>query len=349
MARGPSWTSRARSPWSPPAMPTVSTCGWPAEAACSCAAGACRSSGSVCMDMTMIDVTGADVAPGDEVVIVGEQDGESLGVREIAAAIGTIPYELLCRVGARIQRLRLTPFCNETGFMKPPRTVFCCQECGAQSAKWVGRCPDCGAWNSMVEERPVPETVVAGDIAKRYSLAGATGPQLYADIDTVIAERITTGIGEFDRVLGGGVVPGSLVLIGGEPGIGKSTLLLQAAAHFAKTVGPVLYSSGEESEHQIKSRGERLGVEPSTAPGSSRGSSGTSRRRSTSSRKPASSGSSRKSRGSSRRSSSSTRSRRCSRCASSRRRGASARSGRRPRSCCSRRKARTSPRSWSAT
>ncbi|HEX6975089.1 MAG TPA: DNA repair protein RadA, partial [Vicinamibacterales bacterium] len=145
--------------------------------------------------------------------------------------------------------------------MKSPKTVFACQECGAQSAKWLGRCPDCGAWNSMVEERPVPETVITGDIAKRYSLAGATGPQLYADIDTVVAERITSGIGEFDRVLGGGVVPGSLVLIGGEPGIGKSTLLLQAAAHFAKTVGPVLYSSGEESEHQIKSRGERLGVE----------------------------------------------------------------------------------------
>jgi DNA repair protein RadA/Sms len=96
----------------------------------------------------------------------------------------------------------------------------------------------------------------------RYSLAAAGGPQLYADIDTVVAERISTGVSEFDRVLGGGVVPGSLVLIGGEPGIGKSTLLLQAAAHFAKSVGPVLYSSGEESEHQIKSRGERLGVEP---------------------------------------------------------------------------------------
>ena len=101
----------------------------------------------------------------------------------------------------------------------------------------------------------------AADVAKRYSLAGAAGPQLYADIDSVVAERLTTGIGEFDRVLGGGVVPGSLVLIGGEPGIGKSTLLLQAAAHFARTYGPVLYCSGEESEHQIKSRGERLGIE----------------------------------------------------------------------------------------
>jgi DNA repair protein RadA/Sms len=150
------------------------------------------------------------------------------------------------------------------------KTVFACQECGAQSAKWLGRCPECGAWNSMVEERPVPASVAAGSAEKRYALAGAAGPQLYADIDTVVAERLSTGIGEFDRVLGGGVVPGSLVLIGGEPGIGKSTLLLQAAAHFAKAVGPVLYCSGEESEHQIKSRGERLGVDPSTGSGSSR-------------------------------------------------------------------------------
>jgi len=138
------------------------------------------------------------------------------------------------------------------------KTVFACQECGAQSAKWLGRCADCGAWNSLVEERSTPEAAPAAD--KRYSLAAAGGAQLYADIDTVVAERLSSGIGEFDRVLGGGVVPGSLVLIGGEPGIGKSTLLLQAAAHFARETGPVLYSSGEESEHQIKSRGERLGV-----------------------------------------------------------------------------------------
>ena len=116
----------------------------------------------------------------------------------------------------------------------------------------------------MVEERQLPDRATAGAAAgtPRYSLAAASGPQLYADIDTVVAERISTGVAEFDRVLGGGVVPGSLVLRGGEPGIGKSTLLLQAAAHFANAVGPVLYSSGEESEHQIKSRGDRLGVEP---------------------------------------------------------------------------------------
>ena len=140
-----------------------------------------------------------------------------------------------------------------------PKTVFACQERGAQSSKWLGRCVDCGAWNSLVEERSTPESApAAGD--KRYSLAATGGAQLYADIDTGVATRLSSGIGEFDRVLGGGVVPGSLVLIGGEPGIGKSTLLLQAAAHFARETGPVLYSSGEESEHQIKSRGERLGV-----------------------------------------------------------------------------------------
>jgi DNA repair protein RadA/Sms len=146
--------------------------------------------------------------------------------------------------------------------MKPPRTLFACQECGAQSPKWLGRCAECGSWNSLVEERALPERATPGAAGvPRYSLAATAGPQLYAEIDTVVAERLPTGISEFDRVLGGGVVPGSLVLIGGEPGIGKSTLLLQAAAHFAKAVGPVLYSSGEESEHQIKSRGERLGVE----------------------------------------------------------------------------------------
>ena len=145
-----------------------------------------------------------------------------------------------------------------------PKVVFSCQQCGAQATKWTGRCMECGAWDSMVEERAVPATAGAGAAAAsagaRYSLAATAGPQLYEEIDSVVSTRLSTGIDEFDRVLGGGVVPGSLVLIGGEPGIGKSTLLLQAAAHFANSVGTVLYSSGEESEHQIKSRGERLGV-----------------------------------------------------------------------------------------
>ncbi len=140
-----------------------------------------------------------------------------------------------------------------------PKTVFVCQSCGAQTQKWLGRCPDCGSWNSVVEEPAVPADPVGA--AQNFRFASASpGARLYADVSVGDAERIVTGIGELDRVLGGGLVPGSLVLLGGEPGIGKSTLLLQAAAHFAHAVGPVLYSSGEESEHQIKARGERLAI-----------------------------------------------------------------------------------------
>jgi DNA repair protein RadA/Sms len=142
--------------------------------------------------------------------------------------------------------------------MKPPKIVFACQDCGAQSPKWLGRCPECGAWNSMSEERA--SEAVPAPAANRYAQRATSGATLYAEVETANAVRLSTGIGEFDRVLGGGIVPGSLVLLGGEPGIGKSTLLLQAAAHFAREGGPVLYASGEESEHQIKSRGDRLGV-----------------------------------------------------------------------------------------
>jgi DNA repair protein RadA/Sms len=145
--------------------------------------------------------------------------------------------------------------------MKPAKTVFVCQECGAQAPKWMGRCVECGAWNSLVEERPEQAPAAIPAAGNRYAQFGAGGlSKLYADVALADALRLSSGITEFDRVLGGGIVPGSLVLLGGEPGIGKSTLLLQAAAHFAHEVGPVLYASGEESEHQIKSRGDRLGV-----------------------------------------------------------------------------------------
>ena len=153
--------------------------------------------------------------------------------------------------------------------MKAARTAFVCQECGAQSPKWMGRCADCGSWNSFVEERIPDPRVVAGatgggaanGVDARYGLASSgADARRWAEIDTVATARLSSGISEFDRVLGGGIVPGSLVLLGGEPGIGKSTLLLQAAAHFARTTGPVLYSSGEESEHQVKARGDRLGL-----------------------------------------------------------------------------------------
>jgi DNA repair protein RadA/Sms len=144
--------------------------------------------------------------------------------------------------------------------MKSPKAVFVCQECGAQSPKWMGRCNECGAWNSLVEER-VADAAPATSGSSRYAQFSTTSSaKLYAEVETAQGIRLSSGIDEFDRVLGGGVVPGSLVLLGGEPGIGKSTLLLQAAAHFAREIGPVLYASGEESEHQIKSRGDRLGV-----------------------------------------------------------------------------------------
>src|SRR5437762_4847397 len=143
---------------------------------------------------------------------------------------------------------------------KAPKTVFVCQECGSQAPKWLGKCEDCGKWNTFVEERPADIASAAAATGHRYALSQAASARLYAEIELENHARLSTGIGEFDRVLGGGVVPGSLVLLGGEPGIGKSTLLLQAAANMARTIGPVLYSSGEESEHQIKSRGERLAV-----------------------------------------------------------------------------------------
>src|SRR5688572_18232407 len=124
--------------------------------------------------------------------------------------------------------------------MKPPKVLFVCQECGAQAPKWMGRCNECGAWNSFVEERTESSAPLAGQ--NRFSqFSTSSTARLYAEVEMSQGVRLSTGIEEFDRVLGGGVVPGSLILLGGEPGIGKSTLLLQAAAHFAQKVGPVLY------------------------------------------------------------------------------------------------------------
>jgi len=139
------------------------------------------------------------------------------------------------------------------------RSVFACQACGFQSSKWLGRCPDCGDWNTFVEER---EEIPSARASKQQRSLSETlaRPKAYDAVDAGDAPRFPSGIGEFDRVLGGGVVPGSLVLIGGEPGIGKSTLLLQVAQLLARTGGAVLYVSGEESERQIKLRGDRLGV-----------------------------------------------------------------------------------------
>jgi DNA repair protein RadA/Sms len=137
-----------------------------------------------------------------------------------------------------------------------PKTVFTCTECGGQSTKWQGQCPHCAEWNTLVES--AVESAKAG--GHRYaSLAGTAEAVALADVEAKDFPRLPTLIGEFDRVLGGGLVEGGVVLIGGDPGIGKSTLLLQAAARLSEQV-PVLYVSGEESAQQVALRARRLGV-----------------------------------------------------------------------------------------
>ena len=132
-------------------------------------------------------------------------------------------------------------------------SVFECQSCGYSSAKWLGRCPDCGNWNSFVEEKRMAAT-------KRDATLGRdrTVPIRLSEVSTEDAPRVTTANEEFNRVLGGGIVPGSLVLLGGEPGVGKSTLLLQIAQSLRQQGRRVLYVSGEESAQQIKMRADRL-------------------------------------------------------------------------------------------
>lgn len=136
------------------------------------------------------------------------------------------------------------------------KTVYVCQSCGTQAPRWLGRCPDCGQWNTMVEERMERPKTGAGSGPGRSG-----GPVLLADIKTTNEDRFATGIGELDRVLGGGIVSGSVVLIGGDPGIGKSTLVLQMLRQVSNLRGKALYVSGEESPSQIKMRARRLGVE----------------------------------------------------------------------------------------
>lgn len=144
--------------------------------------------------------------------------------------------------------------------MPKPVVRFVCQQCGFSAPRWQGKCNDCDAWNSMVEETVRP---VSGRATKGVSVMGASAsrPRPVTEIPTRSGPRDSTGIGEFDRVLGGGVVPGALVLIAGDPGTGKSTLLTQVAGQIAATQGDVLYVSGEESTEQIKLRAARLGAE----------------------------------------------------------------------------------------
>jgi len=135
---------------------------------------------------------------------------------------------------------------------------FVCQSCGAKYSRWSGRCEQCGQWNSLVEEA-VAQTTSAGFGGRKVSGAVALKPSKLDDVEVAKLPRFSSGLGEVDQVLGGGIVPGSVILLSGDPGIGKSTLVLQIAAHLGG-VGRVLYVSGEESAAQIKLRADRLGL-----------------------------------------------------------------------------------------
>ena len=140
---------------------------------------------------------------------------------------------------------------------KQPKTIYVCQSCGHQERKWNGQCRECGEWNTFVEERFRAMAKAVGGTSRQ---AHGAQPVVYRDIASQDDTRTSSGIEEFDRVLGGGIVAGSLVLIGGSPGIGKSTLVSQVSDKLSQSSGKVLYISGEESERQIKMRGERLGI-----------------------------------------------------------------------------------------
>src|SRR3712207_5171488 len=141
--------------------------------------------------------------------------------------------------------------------MAKEKTVYVCSNCGQGSPKWVGKCPSCGEWNTYVEE------IVRKEPVSRRPVSGIETPKAkplaLSEIEADDEPRIDMHDEELNRVLGGGLVPGSLVLIGGEPGIGKSTLVLQTAAALARADAPVLYVSGEESAQQIRLRADRLG------------------------------------------------------------------------------------------
>ena len=151
---------------------------------------------------------------------------------------------------------------------KTAKPHFFCTACGNEEPRWFGRCPSCGAWNTAAEAPPAGATTGAAAKSQRarWAPAGASGapraPRPLADVDVAAAKRASTGLAELDRVLGGGVVAGSIILVGGDPGIGKSTLMLQLAAALASRGQPVLYVSGEESEEQVRLRAERLGEIP---------------------------------------------------------------------------------------
>jgi len=141
--------------------------------------------------------------------------------------------------------------------MGKSRSIYACTECGAQQPRWLGRCPECASWSTLVEERVGANADAAPDLLRVEPAASAAKPRLLREVDAAAVPRISTGLDELDRVLGGGLVPGSVVLLAGEPGIGKSTLALQLAAGVHGRA-PVLYVTGEESPEQVRLRADRL-------------------------------------------------------------------------------------------
>ncbi|HEU0301943.1 MAG TPA: ATPase domain-containing protein [Longimicrobium sp.] len=143
--------------------------------------------------------------------------------------------------------------------MAKTRTAYFCRECGNETARWAGQCPACNEWNTLVEEPAAPRRAKAAPGASARAGGGAVAaPVRLREVEGAEAPRWATGLAEFDFVLGGGIVPGSVVLVGGEPGIGKSTILLQVAGRLEGAGKRTLYVSGEESAHQVKLRSDRL-------------------------------------------------------------------------------------------
>src|SRR5918996_1157818 len=187
-----------------------------------------------------------DRAQARELLSEAVQIAESLGMPVVAARAD----ELRGVAGPRIRGGEMSAAAPRVREVAKPSTVFVCSACGTESAKWHGQCPGCGAWNTLAEEAAR---------AKGARPSGrAVKPVRLADVRAERHARLSTGIGELDRILGGGLVPGSLVLIGGSPGIGKSTLTSMALGNLQGAGRRTLYVSGEESAAQIRLRAERL-------------------------------------------------------------------------------------------
>src|SRR6187200_2141056 len=142
--------------------------------------------------------------------------------------------------------------------MAKPKSRYVCQACGSVTSRWQGQCADCAEWNTLVQE----SAEVSSIFAAKHNLQGGGRaiPLVGLDTPAALPERMPSGLAEFDRAIGGGIVPGSAMLVGGDPGIGKSTLLLQVAAKLASSGRPVIYVSGEEAADQVRLRAIRLGL-----------------------------------------------------------------------------------------